>query len=88
MGAWLKQLSQRTERTPFGELAARYSFVVPFAAIFVSFVLITTSNLVFHTPGGIAAGSQDIGTERSGVGGQNCPARGFDIPPRKFACEF
>lgn len=54
MGAWLKQLSQRTEGTPFEELAARYSFVVPFAAIFVSFVLITTSNLIFHTPGGIA----------------------------------
>ena len=53
MSGWIRGLRGRLERRPVAELAARYSLSVPFAAIAVGFVLVKTSDLVFHTPDGI-----------------------------------
>ncbi len=53
MSTWTKRLRDRLERRPAAELAARYSLIVPFAAVAVGFVLVKTSDLVFHTPDGI-----------------------------------
>ena len=74
MRRWAIVLRERIERRPAAELGARYSLIMPFAAIAVGFVLIKTSDLVFHIPDGIVnldalAGALLLLVTSSGIAG-------------------